>query len=154
MDKQFNAEIRIGRCEGDLEIDGSTHSRFMQIEIRDKGARLTVARVSMTMEAFAEALSGLAWQGSHPATTEANDPRIGSRKVTKSVKVDVADQGYVRDFYEEGLANNVFYTPPEGWFVSPYLGSQGSVRHYTDDDSGEKMVRLNFSIYTWVRDNG
>lgn len=96
----------------------------MTISIRDEVSGIRFVEVSLSMEEFAEAITGL---GARPVEADLRGlEHVGKTKVTEARSVAIPDSvgRYDRGAIESWIKEN---RQEEGWFVDSYLGQQDSL---------------------------
>lgn len=125
----MKAEVTISRCS-----DGT-----IRLYIGDKASSIDFVEVSMTPEAFGNAITGL---GCQEASMEVRGMQwVGKRRITEPRRIVSGIDSYDRAKQQAWLEANA---QEEGWIVSTYLGSQRSI---TQVDG--KTV-LNYTVTKYV----
>jgi len=122
---------------------GRVSDGLIRIEIRDELSRARFVEASMSPEAFANAVTGLAAQD---AELEVRGLEyVGKRKVTEQRQIVCPLEWRARHEYEQWLIENA---PVDGWILDTYLGAQDSVK--SSDDGG---CILRYSVYKYVEES-
>jgi hypothetical protein len=113
------------------------------VEIRDELSRTKFVEATMTMEAFAYAVTGLA---ERPAELEVRGlENVGKRKIGEKRQIACPLRSWsTRLKLEQWLAK---HAQEDGWILNTSLGSQDSVQ----DSMGDGCV-LNYSVYKYVEE--
>ena len=139
--RAFNSSLRISRCTT------SKQHNTITISVIDEDSRIAVVELSLTLEQFALAITGVSIT-EVKGETWLNDERVGKIKINKTVTVEAPkDLVYNRDVYSQWLRDN--YELPKGWFSDFYLGSQGSIKSIGSSLESRKVL-LTFHIYTYA----
>ena len=127
----MKAKVTIGRASDDR----------VRIRIRDEASGIEFAEVSLSVEAYGYAITGLSEQ---PAELEVRGLEwVGKRRITEQRKIVCQLDTYNRDELSKWLGDN---GQEEGWLVSTYLGSQQSVSHTPEG------VVLSYSVTKYVKE--
>lgn len=138
MTKKINTALSIGRTYG-------SGPDTIRLEIIDEDARVTLVEQTLTLEQFAQAITGMMLSGI-PAETLVQDNRIGKNRVVETRRVQCPMSAYTsRDKLREWLEAFLEETDPEGVYSS-YLGSRGSVQSCPNEP---EACILMYSKYTW-----
>lgn len=125
--------------ECELYIGRDSRNTF-NIEVTDTNSRTRFLRLSLSAEQFAMAITGLHSSGFEAQVTGLEN--VGKVKVTERRRVMYRGfETYDKDILSEWLMNEC---QEDGWKISPYLGSQGSVQTI------DGVKYLNYSVYKFV----
>jgi len=115
----------------------------IRIEIRDELSRVKFVSATMSPEAFAHAVTGLAEQD---AELEVHGLEyVGKRKVTEKRQIACPLEWRSKDEYTQWLIQNA---QEDGWILNTHLGSQDSV---TSNEDGKGCV-LRYNVYKYVEE--
>ena len=133
--KNLKAILRISRYTSNKGPDGIT------ISIQDQSSRLGVCELSLTLEQFAQAVTGLAVMDVL-FESNLNDMRLGVEQHHETREILCPVSSYTdRSSLVQWLKENV--VAAEGEEVSYYLGSQNSVSSRPDG------ILLRYSVRSW-----
>jgi len=125
----MKAKVTISRASDDR----------VRIRIRDEVSGIDFAEVSLTVEAYGYAVTGLSEQ---PGELEVRGLQwIGKKRITEPRQIVCPLDTYNRDALEAWLQEN---GKEDGWLVSTYLGSQRSVSRVPEG------TLLNYSVTRYV----
>lgn len=114
----------------------------VRIRIKDSASRIEFADVSMTVEAFGYAITGLSEQEGDLIVRMLE--HVGKTKVTEHREIECPLRTFDKNLLSDWLVENA---QEEGWILNTYLGSQSSVSIV-----GEK-IRLRYSVTKYVDDS-
>lgn len=118
---------------------------YVEITITDKASGVQFLELPLSFEQFGRLVKGNGTERLK-ATVRGADV-LGKKHVSERRSVTIPLSAVRRDRredYEEWLRTQY---KEDGWHVSTYLGSQGSVQR---GPWGSDAVTLNFSVYKWV----
>lgn len=125
----LKAKVTISRVSDDT----------IRIRLRDALSGCQFAEVSLSLEAFAYAVTGVAEQEAKMSVRGL--AYIGKRLITTRRSIVCPVGGNDRDFLEKWLEENA---QEEGWILNTYLGSQGSVVR------SDGVTTLRYSVSKYV----
>jgi len=112
----------------------------ISIRIEDELSRIEFIDASISLEEFAEAITGLS---SRPMTAEVRGLEfVGRKRATEARSIVCPLDTYDKKVLEQWLKDSA---QEEGWMVNTYLGSQSSVRRWQDG-----QIVLNYSVTKYV----
>lgn len=111
----------------------------MSISITDVASGIKFTNVSVSLQQFIEALTGLSEVDCTHETR--NTEYIGKYYVSERRTITAPRLGYDKKTYEAWLISNA---QEEGWILDSYLGSQSSIT-YKDDSA-----ILNYIVFKYV----
>jgi hypothetical protein len=132
--KNFNAEFRISRSPSSKGEDG------ISILIRDQNARITLCEFNLTLEQFAQVITGLSIEDIK-AKSYVLDERLGTKQQVNLREILCPVKWEKREFYEKWFEENV--KVEDGEITSFYLGSQSSVSQREDG------AILRYTVKSW-----
>lgn len=121
------------------KVQPSRDDTYMSISITDVASGIKFTNVSVSLQQFIEALTGLSEVSCVHETR--NTEYIGKHYVSEQRTIIVPNLGYDKKVYETWLINNA---QEEGWILDPYLRSQSSVT-YKDDSA-----ILNYIVFKYI----
>lgn len=128
-----------------ISIHKTTSNReddYISFEIFDPKSCTEFFRGKMSMEAFAQAITGLSRQAIEGELRCAD--QVGKFRVYESRSTQAPDLGYgKRDEYEQWLRDNC---QEEGWAIDAYLRSQGSISF----GNPEGTATLKYGVFKFV----
>lgn len=128
-DKTYPVTVTISRSS-DYKI---------RIYIRDDNSRMEIARVTLSLEEFAKAITSMPASGT--AEYRGLDV-VGKTKIIEARSVEYPHYGYgKREDMSQWLEDNC---QEKGWILDTYLGSQGSVA------IRDGKTILHYSVMKWV----
>jgi hypothetical protein len=129
MSKDKYVNVTITRTSRDL----------ISIRLRDSASRIEFVDVTMSLDDFARAVTGLS-EISAKAELRGLE-HVGKTKQIEQRRVECPIKSYSRDVLQNWLEENC---QEEGWIINSYLGSQNSIS-YKDD----KTI-INYSVYRYI----
>lgn len=114
------------------------------IRLRDEASRSNFVEVQLGYKEFTQALTGLSEVECKSVVQ--NLQNVGKERISEGrtvIYTGDSAQRHNREVLEQWLLDNC---QEPGWMVSPYLGSQSSVRY--NQKSGE--TELKYSVYKFV----
>jgi hypothetical protein len=129
MSKDKYVNVTITRTSRDL----------ISIRLRDSASRIEFVEVTMSLDDFARAVTGLS-EISAKAELRGLE-HVGKTKQIEQRRVECPIKSYSRDVLQNWLEENC---QEEGWIINSYLGSQNSIS-YKDD----KTI-INYSVYRYI----
>jgi len=125
----MKAKVTISRCSDDT----------IRISFEDVASGIKFAEVSMTPEAFGNAVTGFSNQD---ANLEVRGLAfVGKQRITESRQIECPVDSYDRKVLESWLRENA---QEDGWLVSTYLGSQSSIKRK------DGRTILNYTVTKYV----
>lgn len=125
----FNGVVSMSRCS----------RGFMNIRVRDSESRGEFLSVRMTMEDFANAITGLAELDIKGEVRGLEN--VGKTRISESRQALYPGTEYDKKVLSEWLKAE---KQEEGWIISTYLGSQSSTKHTPDG------TLVNYSVTKYV----
>lgn len=119
-EKNISVSVSISRDSNDV----------VHIRIKDKNSCSEFVDVSMTLEEWALASTGLVTDSN--ASVRGLD-RVGKTRIVEECTTVSGVDSYKREEHEQWLKENC---QREGWILNPYLGSQRSI---TRSSGGERQ---------------
>jgi len=107
---------------GEIGITRNSNG-FVYIRIEDSSSHSQFVELKLTLEQFAEAVTGL--HTSDVEMTVRNLDRVGKRRVREERSVVCPLNTYKKEEIRQWMAD---HCQEEGWVVDDYLGSQNSVK--------------------------
>jgi citrate lyase gamma subunit len=127
----MKAKVTISRSSDDM----------VRIRFEDQASGIEFAIVSMSVEAFGYAITGLSEQDA--ALEVRGLEHVGKTRVTERRQIECPLNAYDRSELSKWLMD---HAKEDGWFVNTYLGSQSSVCR----QDGKTI--LNYTVTKYVAD--
>lgn len=125
----MRAEVTISRASDDR----------VRIRITDEASRIEFAVLSMTVEQYGYAITGLSGQ---MAELEVRGlEHVGKKRITQPRRATCPLETYDKDALSKWLLDNC---QEEGWIISTYLGAQNSI------DRRGGITVLNYTVTKYV----
>lgn len=112
--KQLNGKITISR------VSQSDGGQFMNIELSDCLSGIRMLSVEMTMQDFAEAITGLGYRECTHSVNVSNLDKIGKKLEIKSVPILFDGQPPLGDKFFDYMSRLVKPYEVDGWTVDDY----------------------------------
>ena len=128
----MKAEVTISRASGN---DGDN----IRIKIQDHNSRIEFVEVALSLEAFAAAITGQAYQEADLKVRGLAN--VGKFRVTEKRRATYPIRSYDKPTLQAWLHSNC---QEDGWLINDHLGSQSSIAW-----DGDKTV-LNYSVTKFV----
>lgn len=121
--------------DGRITISRNSHDRVV-VQLFDEAAAVRFAEFDMSLECFAQAVTGLARV--EGILTVRDLHKVGKKCTVERRSVSAPHLGYQKEPYRQWLLANA---TEEGWEIDTYLGSQNSINHGEDG-----FVTLNYIV--------
>ena len=135
--KQVQANITISK----------NSNNEIHIEVQDSTSRILIVEAKLTLEDFAQAITGLAHIPVYAVVSELAQ-HIGKTKIMEQRTATCPISSYKRKELEEWLVENC---QEDGWYLDTYLGSQGSIHGCMGSgNTSNNLTLLSYKVYKYV----